>query len=216
MMVDVWFSYLCPLSYMHLFTIQHVKQVYGSGVSVRWHPYALPLTAAPQTREDYQRRSSLWDALFYSAARERGFNLKKPRFYPKTDKALELSVYADRAGAFDAVHSAIFEAFFEEGRDISDIQVLVEIGEVCGLDTDVLRAVLQSGMYESEVIRRRAFARVDDVTGLPHTKISRPSGSRLAAQSSVILKGLAPFRHFHIGVMQLFPDGFPAVAQGAN
>jgi predicted DsbA family dithiol-disulfide isomerase len=214
--VDVWFSYLCPLSYMHLFTIHHVKQVYGPRVDVRWHPYGWQLASAPQTRDDYQRRSSLWDTLFLPAAAERGFNLRKPLFYPKTDKALELMVYADRVGAFDAVHRAIFEAVFEHSLDISDLDVLSDVGDACGLDNGVVRGILQSGIYEAEVIRRRAFSRVDGVQGLPHTKITRSENARGGAPSSVVLKGLAPFRHFHMAVTELFPDGFQSTPKALN
>ena len=61
--------------------------------------------------------------------------------------SLEASEYARDAGRFDSFHGRIFRGYFNETRDIGDLDVLVELAQQEGLDTDDLRGALQEGRY---------------------------------------------------------------------
>lgn len=54
--------------------------------------------------------------------------------------------------AFERFHHAVFRAFFEECRDISDPGVLVGLADDTGLDVQRFRADFGSGSQESEVL----------------------------------------------------------------
>jgi hypothetical protein len=59
-------------------------------------------------------------------ASERGMNLKLPPVQPRSRRAFELTEFARDKGRFDETHHALFKAFFEEGKDVSDLGVLGE------------------------------------------------------------------------------------------
>jgi predicted DsbA family dithiol-disulfide isomerase len=63
--------------------------------------------------------------------------------------SLEASEYARDAGRFDSFHGRVFRAYFTETRDIGNLDVLLELAQEEGLDTDDLRGALQEGRYAS-------------------------------------------------------------------
>ena len=46
------------------------------------------------------------------------------------------------------IHAALMSAYWAEGRDVGDVDVLVELVEPLGLDPDQVRAVVEEGRYE--------------------------------------------------------------------
>lgn len=84
------------------------------------------------------------------------FALDKIRKTPNTFDAHRLMWFAARKGAADAVADGLFRAFFIEGRDIGDREVLVEIGAKAGLDA---KAFLESdeGVKEVRAEEKRAL-----------------------------------------------------------
>src|SRR2546423_12155940 len=56
--------------------------------------------------------------------------------------AQELAKWADSLSGFDGIHDALYKAYFVEGRNIGDIEVLVEIAKHAGLPEDEARTVL--------------------------------------------------------------------------
>jgi predicted DsbA family dithiol-disulfide isomerase len=59
---------------------------------------------------------------------------------------------------FDRFHRALFQAYFSQGMDIGDLEVLTQIGHESGLDRDSLGQALQTGKYlpRIEDMRREA------------------------------------------------------------
>ena len=70
-------------------------------------------------------------------------------------------------GRQTAVASALFRAYFREGRDIGDRAVLLDIAEAAGLDRAMTERLLQSGADVEEVRARDAHARDRGVSGVP-------------------------------------------------
>jgi predicted DsbA family dithiol-disulfide isomerase len=61
---------------------------------------------------------------------------------PNSRKALMLSELARERGRLDLLHPRLFAAYWAEGRDLGDEQVLVEEGVGVGLEEDEVRAAL--------------------------------------------------------------------------
>jgi len=72
------------------------------------------------------------------------------RIYNTFD-AHRLLHWAKEAGDQKALKVALFEAYFTEGRDPSDPEILVAAAGKAGLDPDAAREVLASGRYADEV-----------------------------------------------------------------
>jgi len=62
---------------------------------------------------------------------------------------------------------ALFRAYFDEGRDIGDRDVLSDIADSVGLDAAVIRKLLESDADVEDIPRKEAQFREMGVTGVP-------------------------------------------------
>lgn len=82
-------------------------------------------------------------------------------------KALEASEFARDAGRFDAFHRAVFHAYFAEGRDIGDTNVLRDIANDVGLDAAAMSNALEAGTYSERINEDVDLAATIGLTGVP-------------------------------------------------
>ena len=78
---------------------------------------------------------------------------KRTRIYNTFD-AHRLLHWAEEAGKQGALKSALFAAYFTEGRNPSDHQVLEDVATQAGLDASRVRQILSSNEYAGEVRAR--------------------------------------------------------------
>src|SRR5215472_12041198 len=83
---------------------------------------------------------------------------KRTRIYNTFD-AHRLLHWAGIEGKQRELKHALFEAYFREGRDPSDREVLVELAARVGLDASRVRQVLESDEYAAEVRAQELFYR---------------------------------------------------------
>lgn len=84
---------------------------------------------------------------------------KRTRVYNTFD-AHRLLCWAEGEGKQRALKHGLFTAYFTEGRDLSDQDVLVEVAEKAGLDGACARRLLTSEQYAAEVrSRERLYLR---------------------------------------------------------
>jgi predicted DsbA family dithiol-disulfide isomerase len=77
------------------------------------------------------------------------------------------SQQADGSEGLGALHDALFKAYFVQGRNIGDIDTLVEIAESVGLDGKQARKVLNDRLFKKQVDADWAKSRAYGVTGVP-------------------------------------------------
>jgi predicted DsbA family dithiol-disulfide isomerase len=81
--------------------------------------------------------------------------------------AQELGKWADTQPGGEALHDALFRAYFVEARDISQPAVLLEIVERAGLPVDAAREVLERRTFRAAVDADWEASRRLGVTGVP-------------------------------------------------
>lgn len=81
--------------------------------------------------------------------------------------AQELGKWADTRPGGAALHDALYRAYFVEGRNIGDADVLVEIAESVGLPGAAAREVLETRSFRQAVDADWAKSRELGVTGVP-------------------------------------------------
>ena len=81
--------------------------------------------------------------------------------------AQELGKWADSQPGFEAIHDALYKAYFAENRNIGDIEVLVDIAQSVGLPADKAREVLRQRSFKDAVDADWAKSRTEGVTGVP-------------------------------------------------
>ena len=81
--------------------------------------------------------------------------------------AQELGKWADTQPGGEAIHDALFRAYFVEARDISQPDVLLEIVGEVGLPVDAAREVLEKRTFKAAVDADWKLSRQYGITGVP-------------------------------------------------
>jgi predicted DsbA family dithiol-disulfide isomerase len=72
---------------------------------------------------------------------------------PNSRRALILGELARERDAYEQLHPRLFRAYWAEGRDIGDADVLLEEAEAVGLDAEEVRAALVEGRHLDAIER---------------------------------------------------------------
>jgi predicted DsbA family dithiol-disulfide isomerase len=72
-------------------------------------------------------------------------------FIPNSHPALNVSELARERGVHEPLHSRLMTAYWGEGRDIGDVEVLLEEAAAFGLEADEVREAATSGKYEDRI-----------------------------------------------------------------
>jgi predicted DsbA family dithiol-disulfide isomerase len=81
--------------------------------------------------------------------------------------AQELGKWADTQPGGEAIHDALFRAYFVEARDISRPEVLLDVVARLGLSVDGARPALEQRTFRAAVDADWALARRYGITGVP-------------------------------------------------
>jgi len=87
--------------------------------------------------------------------------------------AQELGKWADTQPGGEALHDALFRAYFVQARDISQPAVLVDIAQQVGLSVDGAREVLEKRTFREAIDRDWELSRRYGVTGVPTFVVGR-------------------------------------------
>jgi len=81
--------------------------------------------------------------------------------------AQELGKWADTQPGGEAIHDALYKAYFVDDRNIGDPDVLVDIAGSVGLPADAARAVIEDRSFQSAIDADWAKSRQYGITGVP-------------------------------------------------
>lgn len=178
MKIDVFSDTVCPwcrIGKRHLELA--LSEWAGEAVSVRYRSFFLDPTLPAEGRNFREHmlakgggRMGLED--FFATPRQRGadvgltFNFEDIEKAPNTTLSHRL-IYMTPEDRRGEVLDAIYAAYFENGRDIGDLDVLVGIAEEAGLDGAAVRAALVGDAGMADVLADVDFARQAGISGVP-------------------------------------------------
>ena len=110
--------------------------------------------------------------------------------------AQELGKWADTQPGGEALHDALFRAYFVEARDISLPAVLLDIAQRAGLSAEGAREVLEKRTFKEAVDADWALSRRYGITGVP---------TFLAGRNGVV--GAQPYEVLEQLVRKAAPEG---------
>lgn len=102
--------------------------------------------------------------------------------------AQELGLWAEEMGCADTFHMAAFKAYFAEGLNLAEPEVLLDLAASCGLSTEAAAEVLRSRSHAPAVDADWQASRAKQVAAVP-TFILKGS-TLVGAQSYQTLQGL--------------------------
>jgi predicted DsbA family dithiol-disulfide isomerase len=167
------------------------------GASVEWLPFDLHPEYPPEgiPREELQRR---YPADVHERTRRMveaaglAYN-PPPGLVPNSRKALEVTELARDRGLHEPVHTRLMHAYWEEGQNIGDEEVLVRLVSDAGLDPEEAVAALADRRYADRVDASTYAAQRQGVNGIPAFVL----GERL------LILGAQPHEAFEQGLAQL-------------
>lgn len=95
------------------------------------------------------------------------FAFDRIRNTPNTLDAHRLARFADVHGQAGETVEALFHSYFVNGRDIGDVEILIDIAEGLGLPTNEVRAYLESDADVALIYEENARAHSLGVNGVP-------------------------------------------------
>ena len=180
--IDVVSDVVCPWCYLGKARLElAIAEVQDEvGVDINWRPYRLNPDYPP---EGVDQKKSLEEKLggaervaqahkmLTDFGKEVGinFNFEAIKIGPNTLDAHRLIHWAmieDREKA-DKVVNGLFKANFEEGRNVGDHAVLLDVAEKAGLDRAVTASLLSSDADKDLVVEEIESAQKMGVNGVP-------------------------------------------------
>lgn len=120
--------------------------------------YGYTAEQAAATRETIRQRAADVGFTMATSADSRIYN---------TFDAHRLLHWAGIEGHQQQLKHALFTAYFTEGKNPGDPEVLAQAAEKSGLDADAAREILASGRYAGEVRAAENFWRTQGITSVP-------------------------------------------------
>ncbi len=147
-------------------------------LEIEWHPFQLnpDMPEAGMDRREYletkfggKDNAIAVYSRIAEAAEAAGLkiNFEAIQRTPNTINAHRLIHWAGLEGRQTAAVSRLFKAYFEEGLDIGDLTVLLDIAEGIGLDRAMIERLYDSGADAEDIRGRDDHARQRGVTGVP-------------------------------------------------
>jgi len=133
-----------------------------------WHSFELRPAGGPPISEAYRKRIEASRPIFAASMKEElGVAIKSGPFGINSRPSLIGAKYAEDQGAGEAYHWSVLRAYWEEERNISDLEVLRQIAIEVGLDPEAYLAGLSDASYETQVDADISLARMYGLTGVP-------------------------------------------------
>jgi predicted DsbA family dithiol-disulfide isomerase len=150
-------------------SIDQLRQNYP--IDIRWVQYPLH----PDTPEEGLSLEALFPGRDLNPMRERMRGLMAEAGLPygnrshtyNSRRAQELGKWADSQAGGEALHRALFKAYFVDGINIALPEVLLDIVSAAGLDRQQAAQVLAEGSFAEAVDADWALARASGITGVP-------------------------------------------------
>jgi predicted DsbA family dithiol-disulfide isomerase len=136
---------------------------------VEWQAFELHPEVPPEgrVRDPNARRRPGARELLQQLAEGDWIELETPAIQANSHLAFELAAFARERGRADVIHPKLFHAYFTEGRNIGDLDVLCDIAADAGLDRDEAREALTDHRFAGAVDEEIAWAREAGITATP-------------------------------------------------
>jgi predicted DsbA family dithiol-disulfide isomerase len=106
-------------------------------------------------------------ARFAQVAQAEGLDYGERTHWYNSLPAHEAALWADAYGDGEAFRRAVYRAYFVDGLNIAQPDVLADLARSSNLDAEALRQALANGVYQEAVQEQFEYARSVGITGVP-------------------------------------------------
>lgn len=177
--LDIMSDPICPWCYIGKTLLERALEQEGDHpFLIEWHPFQLnpDMPAGGMDRADYLERKfggkdnavKVYSEIVAHAEKAGiTLNVGDIKRTPNTLDAHRLINWAKIEGKQNAIVDALFKAYFIDGRDIGDHEVLSDLADGIGMDAAVVQRLLKSDADLEEIKQRDSMAREMGVNSVP-------------------------------------------------
>ena len=187
MKIEIWSDVMCPFCYIGKRRLEHALEQlpFNKDIEVEWKSYQLDPTIKNEPGKNIHQYLAERKGISLSQAREMNDYVTNMAaevgLQYHFDKAVVANSFdahrfahlAAAHGKGDAAEERLFKAYFTEGKNIADIDTLVQLGTEIGLDAAELKQSLQSNAQAAAVNHDIEEAQVLGVRGVPFFVLDR-------------------------------------------
>ncbi|HWA45360.1 MAG TPA: DsbA family oxidoreductase [Hypericibacter adhaerens] len=179
MQLDIFSDTICPWCYVGKRRLERaLKTRPQHDIAIAWRAFQLNPTMPPEgmDRRNYieskfgspERARRIHEAVATAGAGEGiAFAFDRIKRTPNTVLSHRLLRFSHRYERQSAVLDGLFRAYFEEGLDTSDLEVLRAIAAAAGLPEDEVNHFLQGAEEREMVLAEDQLARRQGINGVP-------------------------------------------------
>ncbi len=182
--IDIVSDVVCPWCIIGLKQVEKALTIVGQDIAAEtyWHPFELNPNMVPegedtaahiarkygstpeQSRANRSRLSDIGNSVGFAFNYGEGM-----RIYNTFNAHKLLTIFGSERGwrAQTALKMALFTAYFQERRDVSDIDVLCDIAEAQGMDRATALAWINDAALTTSVRAEMAHWTDQNITGVP-------------------------------------------------
>jgi predicted DsbA family dithiol-disulfide isomerase len=190
MKVEIWSDVMCPFCYIGKRRFEDALQnsAHKDDIEIEWKSFQLnpDMQTDPSVNiDEYLANIKGWsleqakemNAHVTAMAAEAGltYNFEKA-VVANSFKAHRFTHLAKKHGLGNAAEEQLFKAYFTDGKNTDDINVLMELGTAIGLDAAELKQTLEGDAYADEVKHDIYEARQLGISGVPFFVMNRKYG----------------------------------------
>jgi len=177
--IDIVSDVMCPWCIVGFRQLERALGAVGVGAYIRWHPFELNpnMPAVGQNLREHisekygiseeqstQNRAQLQKI---GSDLEIDFKFSDTSRIVNTFAAHQLLDWAQTHGLQHPLKLALFDTHFTQGRDVSDLDVLVDVATSVGLDAAHARDVLDNANHAAQTRARQQFWTERGISGVP-------------------------------------------------
>lgn len=137
-------------------------------VDIHWRSFLLRPPGSPPMSPERRAQLEASRPLFQKRVREQyGLEINAGPLGTNSRPALVVEKYAESQGKGSAFHDAVMYAYWQQARSIGNLDVLKEITESVGLNTENFASLLENPQFDAEVNDDIALANEYGLEGVP-------------------------------------------------
>jgi predicted DsbA family dithiol-disulfide isomerase len=179
--VQIWSDVMCPFCYIGKRKLEDALSQFKNkdDVEIEWKSYQLDpnfIASADENTVDhlakkYGKDRAWAEAMVQNTAQQAktvglDFNFDKA-ILANSFNAHRLAHLAKKHHLGNELEELLFKAYFTDGKDVNDLDTLIELGVQVGLGKEQIQQVLHSNAYGNEVLQDIKMANEIGVQGVP-------------------------------------------------
>ena len=200
MKIDIIVDTICPWCYVGKKRFERALSIRPQlDLQIGWRAFQLNprMPAEGMDSRDYvsekfggmDRARAVHGSLAQAGAEEGiDFNFSSIERTPNTIHSHRLVRHAAEHGLQTPIISAVFDAYFLDGKDIGEPDILADVAASAGLDREQTLAFLQSGLDTETIVAEDELARRLGVNGVPCFIVNRKYAVSGAQSAEVLVQ----------------------------